>query len=470
MKKNREKELLKNTAIIGIGKFSTQIVSFLLLPMYTSILSTSEYGIYDFIFTLSIFLTPVITLLMEESMFRFLIDSKSEEETNRIISNTLKFILFNSFIFTLLAIFIGNILNIPYLIITVIYILTAILASSKNSLIRGLGKIKFYTYINFISSFLNIVLNIIFIAVLKYGIYGLLYANIIANLIVFIYSCIKIRIWNYVNTEPVDNKIIKSMMKYSIPLVPNSLSWAVVNLSDRFVISFFLGSSSNGVYSTAYKFPNMMDSIYSFFYTAWKESSAKAINDSDMVVFFNKIFNLLSNIMFSVTMCIIGGMPIIFDFLIKGNYKNAYYYIPILVLSMYYNNMSGYFGGIFSGFKNTKIMGITTLFGAAANIIIDILLIKYIGLYAAAISTLVSCMIVYYYRKFETKKYLKLVRSTNVCGIIILFITILLYYINDNLIVKLINVFVIGLYCILINKDIINSITNKFKINKVNIK
>ena len=80
----RKKELIFNTIIIGIGKFSTQIVSVFLLPIYTSLLSTAEYGTYDLLYTISMFLIPMITLLMEESMFRFLIDSKSKEENSKI--------------------------------------------------------------------------------------------------------------------------------------------------------------------------------------------------------------------------------------------------------------------------------------------------------------------------------------------------------------------------------------------------
>ena len=72
---NQKKELIKNTLIISIGKFSTQLITFLLLPLYTSLLTTSEYGEYDFLNTISIFLIPCVTLLMEEGMFRFLIDA-----------------------------------------------------------------------------------------------------------------------------------------------------------------------------------------------------------------------------------------------------------------------------------------------------------------------------------------------------------------------------------------------------------
>ena len=68
---NHENQLIKNTFIIALGKLGTQIVSFLLLPLYTEKLVPSEMGIYDFLITLCNFIQPIITLLMEESMFRF---------------------------------------------------------------------------------------------------------------------------------------------------------------------------------------------------------------------------------------------------------------------------------------------------------------------------------------------------------------------------------------------------------------
>ena len=97
-----KRDLLKNTAIITIGRISTQLVSFLLLPLYTSVLSTKEYGSYDLLNTYSIFMIPFITLLMEEAMFRFLIDAKDEKERNSVINQTMTFCLISVFISSIL--------------------------------------------------------------------------------------------------------------------------------------------------------------------------------------------------------------------------------------------------------------------------------------------------------------------------------------------------------------------------------
>ena len=94
---NRKRELVKNTLIISIGKFSTKLVQFLLLPLYTSILTTSQYGEYDLLNIISIFLIPIITLQMDEGMFRFLIEAKNDKDKRDVFSHTI--------IFTILSIY-----------------------------------------------------------------------------------------------------------------------------------------------------------------------------------------------------------------------------------------------------------------------------------------------------------------------------------------------------------------------------
>lgn len=75
---NERRRLIKNTGIIAIGNISTKLVSFFLLPLYTAVLSTAEYGAYDYIISIATFCVPFVSVLMDESIFRFLIDCKTE--------------------------------------------------------------------------------------------------------------------------------------------------------------------------------------------------------------------------------------------------------------------------------------------------------------------------------------------------------------------------------------------------------
>ena len=325
----RQKELIFNTLIIGIGKFSTQVVSVFLLPMYTSILSTSEYGTYDLLYTIAMFLIPIITLLMEESMFRFLIDSKDSEESSKIISQTLIFCIISTSIWIIITCIVGKIIQLQYTFIFCFYIISSITVSLRNAVIRGKGKIKEYTIINFITSVLIIGLNIIFIVGLKIGIVGLFLSSIISNLFVSIIAFSKLKIFNGVSIKKYDKSLMKEMVKYSIPLVPNSISWSIINFSDRIVVSTVLGTGQNGIYSMANKFPTYIDNIYNFFYTAWKEASAKALHYEKPEEFYNSIYNSLRKFLDAVVLGSIALLPFIFSFFIKKDFSDAFNYSNI---------------------------------------------------------------------------------------------------------------------------------------------
>ena len=170
---NQKKQLLKNTVIIAIGKLSTQIISFLLLPLYTSKLSPAEYGTYDFLVTLSVFLLPVITMLMEESMFRFLIDAEDLKNKKRVITATITYTTIGTLLFTIIAGIVMGIMKYEYTFVFLLFIISNVLIGLSNALARGTGKIKLYSLSNFILGASTIVLNVVFIVSLKLGVNGL---------------------------------------------------------------------------------------------------------------------------------------------------------------------------------------------------------------------------------------------------------------------------------------------------------
>jgi len=270
---NEQKRLLKNTGIIAIGNLSTKLVSFLLLPLYTAVLSTSEYGIIDYIISISIFCAPAISLLMEESMFRFLIDCRNEEDKTNVISMALMYILAGGIVFVLIAIPVLGIIKYQYSFYLIVYVLSVVISGMISALLRGIGRTDKYAIYNFLMSFCQLVLNVLFIAVFYWGVRGMLLASIVSHFLFSIVYITRLRLWNYISFKKLDKKLAKEMIKYSIPLIPNKLSWTIINLSDRIIIMNVIGSEASGLYAVSYKFPNLMDTVYGFFYQSWKESS-----------------------------------------------------------------------------------------------------------------------------------------------------------------------------------------------------
>ena len=480
---NQKKQLMKNTIIIAIGKLSTQIISYLLLPLYTSQLDPSEYGNYDFICTLSVFLCPIITLLMEESMFRYLIDADSKVQRKKIITQTIIYTFTGTVLFTIIAALImgfGTDYTPMYITAIITFVISNILIGLSNALSRGLGKIKLYSVSNFILGISTIILNIVFILSLNAGAEGLLWANTIANAFTAIVILGILKLPKYIGK--IDKPLMKDMIKYSIPLVPNSISWSIINMSDRIILTQMVSSAANGIYAMANKFPNIINVLYGYFYTAWKESAAKIVKEDNKNQYYNSIYHDAKRFLYAVTICLIAVMPFAFPIFINEAYNEAYVYIPIVMIATYYSNLSSFYGGIFSAYKDTKIMGTTTIVAAVINLVIDLLLVNTLKIYAACFSTLIANLIVYFYRKKKLKKYLKLKELKWQGPMLFLALICLAYYakyipgVGNNTVllwtINVISLVIAVLYSLLNNwkfiKGIINTIKGKF--NRKDIK
>ena len=462
---NQKKQLLVNTIIIAIGKLSTQVISFLLLPLYTSKLTPSEYGTYDLLVTISTFLLPIITMLMEESMFRFLIDAEDFKAKKKVITATIFYTTVGALVFCLISGIVLAIMKYEYAAVFILFILSNIILGLSNALARGMGKIKLYSLSNFILGASTIVLNIVFIVSLKLGVSGLLWSNTIANSATAIIVLLKLHLPQFISKKDLSRKTLSEMLRYSIPLVPNNLSWIIISLSDRLMLSFMTGTDANGIYSVANKFPNIVYTCYGFFSTAWKESAARILKEDNKSAYYNSIYKDIKFFLKAIVLGLIAVMPFAFPILVDSSYSDAYVYIPILVISIYYTNMSNFYGGIFTAYKDTKIMGSTTVMAAITNIVINLIFIPKFGIYAATFSTLISNFMVYVYRRVRLTDYIRLKEKFNYVFWILLVITLASYYYN-NMITNVITFIVVLAYCIFTNWNLLKKITQPI-INKI---
>lgn len=401
--------LIKNTGIIAMGGMATKLVQFLLLPLYTSVLSTADYGIVDYINTIALFCVPAVSLLMDEALFRFLIDCGSDEDRTRIVSSSCAVLLFGCITFSVAMHVIWLVIQPLNTVWVIGLIVSSCLLQMASAVLRGFGDTVSYAVMNFFASLTSIILNVLFIAVFRWGVVGMLSATVIAQGCVSVMFLIKKKLWDYIDFSVVHRQDIKVLLSYSIPLIPNKVSWTIMNMLDRLIIMNTLGASQAGVYAVSYKFPSVMDQVYGFFYQSWKESSARILNSGENESdFYNKVYRSLRRFMMSVVLGMSALMPIVYGILIKGSFGEGMLYVPILLLATYYSNISGYYGGIFTAHKDTGIMGTTTVVSAVLCVVLCFILIPTMGLYGASVATLASTFAVNEYRRIKTTQYVVL--------------------------------------------------------------
>lgn len=460
---SKQKELIKNTLIIGLGKVSTQLISFLLLPLYTFFLSPNEYGTVDLVITYIALIVPTVTLQLEMSSFRFLVDVREDEAQKKlIVSNVLRLVLPILIILAVGFGVIASLLSIPYATLVALIVVATIFSHLFLQFARGFGDNKNFSIASIITGVTTLIVSIWLIAFAGFGAEGMLLSLALANLICAVYLFITLKLWRYIGLSNNDRALQKKLIAYSLPLVPNGVSWWVINVSDRTIITLLLGAAANGIYAVSNKYAAIFSGIFSIFAMSWTESASLHINSKGRDVFFSQTSNAIIRLFGSFGLLLIAGIPLIFSFLVSAHYNQSYLYIPILIVAAFFNAIVLLYSAVYVARKMTKQVMNTSLAAAGINIVLTIGLIPFLGLFAAAISTAVAYLAMAIFRHYDLKKYVKITYQKGLfLKIALLYvIAMTLYYLNTPL-GNVANILIIATSAIILNRSAMKIVSTK---------
>lgn len=401
------RKLIKNSAIFAVANLGSKLISILLVPFYTYFLTTNEYGIIDMITTSISLILPIMTLSIFDATLRFSVKSDFDHKT--IFSSSFMVVILGNIVFIFIYPFLNKI-EILKDVVNLFYIM--IILQSINSLLvqfsRGIGKIKQFAFNGLLNTIVTISLNMILLVKFHMGIEGYFISIIVANIVCVFYLIISLKIWKYFSIKNVNFKIIKEMTMYSIPLIPNSLMWWIMNAADRYAIILFLGASYNGVYAIANKIPTILNVLYSIFSQAWQLSAIEEAESKYKSEFYTTVFGFMSTIMLLGTSFIIVFIKIIVEITLESSYQDTWKYVPFLLLAVVFTTFSSFLGTNYIAMKETKGVFKTSLIGSITNIVLNMLLIPKIGLNGASISTMISFFMVWIVRIHDTKQFVNI--------------------------------------------------------------
>lgn len=441
--------LLKYTILISIGTISTKIISFLLVPLLTHYLNPVDFGKYDLLYTYGLLLIPLITLQIEQSIVKFSLLKK--DDPSIFFVNALAICIFNIIIVNIILLLFFN--NNQYIYSLILFIDSLSLYTVSIEYIRGTNKLLKYSIFNIINSLILIILCFMFLFFFNNKINGVLLSYGIAYLTSSLLIILDARIFKYCKLFNI--KKTKEMIWYSVPLIPNAISWWITSVSDRTIIKFFMGNYFNGIYSVSCKIPNIVTILFGIFNTSWQQLILQ-IDITKNKEYISSIFNNIIKLMFSIILLIVCTLRIIFTYVFAKEYLSSMYYIPILLLATVFLSFSQFFSGLLMAKNKTKSIGKSTIFSAIINISINLLFIKYFGLFIACVSTLVSYLIMFYFRFLEIKEYINIKNIFSIIIYSILFI-ILSYIIIaiQNLLMICVILLIMTISFVIINKKII---------------
>lgn len=408
MAENKYKNLISNTVIFAIGSFGSKLMVFLLVPLYTGALTTAEYGIATLIADTANMILPIITVSMYHGILRYGLDKATRKSDVFTVALTVNMIGFGVFIalYPILKyfVFVGRFSGIgDHILLLYFYVF----ASSMNSLcgcfVRAKGQVKLYAVDGIFNTFCLVTMNILFLLVFKWGIVGYVLSTIMADTFSVIFLFLTADLKRYLRFGHVRKGTYGKMIRFSLPMIPNSIFWWITNLSDRYMITGMIDASANGIYEAAAKLPNLINTIAGIFSQAWQMSAITEYDKNDRR-FYAKVFSVYQTVVF-----LTGGVlllltkPIISVWLNEA-YYSAWEYVPFLVLSIVFSCFAGYYSSIYMAMKKNVRSMLTTMLGAITNIILNFFLIPRLGIQGAAIATFASYLVVYMARAIEIRK------------------------------------------------------------------
>ena len=444
--------LAKNIIFLTVGQFGTKFLTFFLVPLYTRVLTSSEYGTFDLYSATVSLLVPVLTLNIADSTTIFLLDKKNKALSSGIVSISLGYYFISLLIFSCLL-FVNWIFKFfPVFNEYIIYLFLMFAVNGLSNLFlcyaRGFDRIKNVSVSGVLCSAVMIALNLIFLLPMKMGLKGYYLATIGGQIIQILYLGFSLKIFREISFKRPEKNLHKEMISYSSPMMLNTVSWWINNVSDRYIVTAMCGIIENGIYSVAYKIPSILSMFQSIFSQAWTLSAVQDFDSEDKNGFFSKMYAL-----YNVAMCIVCSVLIVFTKIIaKILYANDFYsawrYVPFLLISVVFGSLSGYLGGIFAAVKDSKSFAGSTVCGAVLNIILNFLLIHFLGALGAAVATAVSYVVVWAIRLYRAMGIIKL--RTNLLKDIFSYLAIttqaiLLLVLKSEQITLFINSFILAL-------------------------
>lgn len=403
---NSYKKLLNNSFVFAVGNLGSKLVSFFLVPLYTYYLSSSEYGTVDLTITTVNMLLPIVTFSVFEAILRFIMDK--DDESEKVLSNAL-LISFLGFLASLLFYPVLSYYNVFGKDLKYLYaiLLVQVIAIMFSNYARAIGMVKVFSINGILLTFSTGLFNILFLARYNLGIEGYYWALILSYTISSVYLFVCTRAIGNIRYYHINSGIIKKVLSFSVPMVPSTIMWWLINASSRYFIRIFVGVSANGLFAVASRIPSLLSIVNQVFNQAWQLSAVEEYSKENKNEFYSNVFNTLASLMLIACSGVLLFLKPLFSYLFSMEYYEAWQIVPFLLLGSVFSSFSAFFGTTYFVAKQTKAYFNTSIYGGISSLVLNAVLIPVFGTIGAGVSSMLSFLLMYLVRYYDTKKYIQ---------------------------------------------------------------
>ena len=403
---DRKESLVKNTALFALGNLGSKMLQIILVPYYTRVMTSAEFGITDVLQAIVALLMPIFSLTIYEGVFRFAMerhyDQKSVFSTGVLVS------VLGSAILLLVGVVCSPFVPRQYVWLVVANTIAVMFRSLLSQYARAINRVKLFTVDNLLITVFVLIFNIYFITEKGWGVTGYILGYTLANVLSCVLLLSSLRKECRCSIKSLDGFLMQDMLLFSAPLIPNTICWWISSFIDRIIITTNLGGSANGLYAAAHKIPSLLTVIVSVFFQAWQISANQEFKKKDVSSFYTEVHEQIFAAVTLISSVLILLCRPITDVFLGASYESSWLYMPVLLVAMTFFSFAQFLGSIYSANMRTTMALVTNLAAVVVNLVLNLVLVEKIGVLGAGIATACSYFVLWVVRMKDTGRIIKI--------------------------------------------------------------
>jgi O-antigen/teichoic acid export membrane protein len=409
------KRLVKTTIYYSIGEIVPRIISFLLLPILTKFLSAEEYGIVSYTNSVMTFVFVIATLSLNTFVLRNYYSTKDENSRKELIGSVFLFIfgfnciliLFQILFFPLIIDFFNiNIPFKPYFQLAIFNNFFDVISIIPLVLYRVKENAKGFLILSLSRTLLQFLMVYILVVIYKEGLLGSYYARLIVNvpfMFIYFYMIFKNSIFK------INFKLIKEALHFTLPILPGSLAFLFVSLSDRVILERYISLDELGVFSVAITLATVLNIVIQALYKSFEPVLFKEYFNSDFPQINLKLYKFF---LLAIFVGAFGASIFSKEFFIiatSGVFREGYRLVPLLIVSVVIAGVNTYLNVLMIANQKQKLVSLVSIISAVISVILNFIFIPYLGCYGAIIASACSFLfsnIIFQFNTVIIEKYI----------------------------------------------------------------
>lgn len=389
-------KLFSDTVILAIGTFGSKLLVFLLMPLYTALLSPSQYGTAELITGTANLIMPFACVGITNGIFRFAAEKGTDREG--VFSSGMVLLgagLCGTVLLGAVALCIGAAWRTEILLV-VLYVLAADLQAVCAQYVRAVDRTRLFAVQGILNTLVTVGFNILFLMAFDLGVTGYVLSTVVGNLLTTAFLVVSARLWRVFRLSHVSRTAMRELFRFSLPMVPTTICWLITDLSDRYLVSWFCGEAVNGVYSAAYKIPTIVNLVSGIFMQAWQFSAVvQSADGEECSRFYSQVFRGFLSVIFIGSGGLILLSPWLCRLLLNSAYHEAWRYMPTLLCSAALESVVSFLASVYMVRKKSMHSFLTAVAGTGLNLLLNFLFIPRTGTFGGALGAAIATLIGY---------------------------------------------------------------------------